>query len=67
MVGISSILFAAYHYLGQEAFHWRTFAFRTAAGAYFGAIFVLRGFGVTAGAHAAYDVILVLMRAAPVH
>jgi len=62
MVCISSMLFAGYHYLGQETFVWQTFAFRTAAGLYFGAIFVFRGFGITAGSHAAYDVIIVLVR-----
>jgi membrane protease YdiL (CAAX protease family) len=66
MVGGSSVLFAAYHYLGNEAFQWRTFAFRTVAGAYFGAIFVWRGFGITAGCHTAYDMILVLLRVLPV-
>src|SRR2546423_15636634 len=45
MVCISSMLFAGYHYLGAEPFVWQTFAFRTAAGLYFGAIFVFRGFG----------------------
>jgi membrane protease YdiL (CAAX protease family) len=67
MVAISSLLFAAYHYLGNEAFQWRTFAFRTVAGAYFGAIFVWRGFGITAGCHTAYDMILVLLKVLPTH
>src|SRR5580765_2711677 len=62
MVLSSSILFAGYHYLGSERFVWQTFAFRTAAGLYFGAIFVFRGFGITAGSHAAYDVLIVLLR-----
>ena len=62
MVLISSVLFAGYHYLGSERFVWQTFAFRTAAGLYFGAIFVYRGFGITAGSHAAYDVLIVLLR-----
>ncbi len=62
MVLISSMLFAGYHYLGAEPFVWQTFAFRTAAGLYFGAIFVFRGFGITAGSHAAYDVLIVLLR-----
>jgi len=65
MVLTASVLFAAYHYLGAEAFRWRTFAFRTVAGAYFGAIFVWRGFGITAGSHAAYDTILVLLKVLP--
>jgi membrane protease YdiL (CAAX protease family) len=62
MVLVSSVLFASYHYLGSEPFIWQTFAFRTAAGLYFGAIFVFRGFGITAGSHAAYDVLIVLLR-----
>jgi membrane protease YdiL (CAAX protease family) len=56
MVVISSVTFSAYHYLGAERFEWRSFAFRTIAGIYFAAIFIWRGFGVTAGAHAAYDI-----------
>jgi hypothetical protein len=59
VVFISAILFAAYHYLGAEPFSWRTLAFRTAAGMYFGAIYMTRGFGVTAGTHAAYDLMIV--------
>jgi hypothetical protein len=62
MVLVSSILFSGYHYLGAERFVWQTFAFRTVAGLYFGVIFVVRGFGVTAGSHAAYDILIVLLR-----
>jgi hypothetical protein len=63
IVAVSSLLFASYHYLGDEPFQWRTFAFRTLAGAYFGLIFALRGFGITAGTHAAYDLLIVSLRA----
>ncbi len=59
MLLASAVLFSAYHYLGSEAFNAQTFAFRTAAGLWFGAIFLARGFGVTAGAHAAYDLLIV--------
>src|SRR4051812_40535462 len=62
MVFISSLLFAGYHYLGSEHFVWQTFAFRTAAGLYFGGVFVFRGFGITAGSHASYDILIVLLR-----
>ena len=51
----SAVLFALYHYLGTETFDAPTFAFRTAAGLYFGALFFSRGFGITAGSHTAYD------------
>lgn len=60
VVPISAILFSLYHYLGNEPFSWRSFTFRTGAGVYFGIIFMLRGFGITAGSHAAYDVIISL-------
>ena len=35
---------------------WFGFAFRALAGIYFGALFFLRGFGITVGCHAAYDI-----------
>ena len=57
MVVMSSLAFSLYHYLGSEPFNMRTFAFRTAAGLYFGGIFVARGFGISAGSHAAYDIV----------
>ncbi|HVS73050.1 MAG TPA: CPBP family intramembrane glutamic endopeptidase [Phycisphaerae bacterium] len=59
---LSAVLFAAYHYLGTESFATGgigTFLFRTAMGIYLAGIFIYRGFGVTAGAHAAYDLIVV--------
>ena len=37
---------------------WFSFVFRTIAGMFFAALFFLRGFGITVGAHAAYDVIV---------
>jgi hypothetical protein len=61
MVGLSALLFSGYHYLGSEPFHTQTFVFRMAAGLYFGGLFVLRGFGITAGCHAIYDVFVVLL------
>ena len=63
MVLSSSLLFSLYHYLGPEQFDIQTFTFRTAAGMYFGAVFVFRGFGITAGVHAAYDILIVTLRA----
>jgi hypothetical protein len=61
VVLISALMFSGYHYLGPETFRWRTFAFRTLAGIYFGALFLLRGFGVTAATHAAYDILVLLV------
>ena len=60
VVVVSSILFSLYHYLG-EPFSVFTFVFRTLAGAYFAALFLHRGLGVTAGSHAIYDLIVVTL------
>jgi hypothetical protein len=70
---ISSVLFSAAHYrweidLGAiywasdfgEAFSWTTFLFRATAGLFFAGLFVTRGFGIAVGAHALYDVLVVL-------
>jgi len=59
---VSSVAFSLYHYLGWEQPHWQTFVFRTVAGFFFGALYLSRGFGVTAGSHAAYDVIVHCLR-----
>ena len=67
VVVLSAVMFSSYHYLGAESFHWqsvaswRTFAFRTLAGIYFGVLFLTRGFGVTAATHAAYDILVLLV------
>jgi CAAX prenyl protease-like protein len=58
MVVTSAIMFSLYHYLGPEKFAWKTCLFRVMAGIYFGGIFLTRGFGVTAGCHAFYDMII---------
>jgi hypothetical protein len=44
-----------------EHFQWRSFLFRTAAGTYFGLLFLFRGFGITAGSHAAYDILILFL------
>ncbi|NOX56850.1 MAG: CPBP family intramembrane metalloprotease [Planctomycetes bacterium] len=56
----TSLLFSAAHYLGAtgEAFLWSTFVFRTLAGLFFALLFVFRGFGITVGSHAAYDLLV---------
>jgi hypothetical protein len=56
----SAVLFSLYHYLSPgEDFQLKSFAFRTVAGVYFGALYCLRGFGLTAGSHTAYDLVAV--------
>jgi membrane protease YdiL (CAAX protease family) len=59
----ASLLFSLYHYLSDEPFLWRVFAFRTFAGVYFGVVFMFRGFGITACSHASYDVCVVALKA----
>ena len=62
VVLICAVAFSGYHYLSPlEHFQWRTFVFRTAAGAYFGLIYLLRGFGITAASHASYDLIILFL------
>ncbi|MBX7165770.1 MAG: CPBP family intramembrane metalloprotease [Pirellulales bacterium] len=55
---LSTLVFAAAHYIGPygDAWAWPTFAVRLLAGGFFAALFVLRGFGIAAGAHALYDI-----------
>lgn len=66
---ITSAVFAAAHYVGPygEAILWREFGFwyglvfRFLAGVFFSVLFVARGFGVAAGAHAGYDILVKLL------
>jgi len=62
MIVLSAIMFALYHYMGNEDFAWNTFFFRTTAGIYFAGIFIFRGFGIVVGCHAVYDLIAVAAR-----
>ena len=59
-VALSSLAFAAAHHVGPhgEAFAWYPFGFRCAAGCLFAGLFVTRGFGIAAGAHAGYDMLV---------
>jgi membrane protease YdiL (CAAX protease family) len=58
----SSVLFAAAHYVGAagDSFDWFSFSFRFVAGLFFAVLFLYRGFGITAGAHALYDISVVI-------
>lgn len=63
---ITSVLFSLAHYVGSSAdsFTYFSFIFRTLAGCVFAILFVVRGFGITVGSHAAYDVLVgVVLRA----
>ena len=69
-VFISAALFSAHHHIdflsGQlnvtESFSLARFGFRTIAGVYFAVLFAIRGFGITAGTHAFYDIMAVFIK-----
>ena len=68
---LQAFVFAASHHLpgGPEAItgladfqgYLPVFAFRTAAGVYFAFLYVERGFGIAAGSHALYDLLIVAL------
>jgi hypothetical protein len=70
-VAIGSLIFSAAHYQfdldfgavqwswhAGEPFEWLSFGFRVVAGAFFSLLFWYRGFGVAAGTHALYDILV---------
>lgn len=68
---LQALLFSASHHLpgGPEAIHSLAdlreaapvFGFRAAAGIYFAYLYLERGFGIAAGAHAGYDLMVVML------
>jgi len=62
----TSLMFAAAHYIGQpdepldlaDILFWFSFLFRFLAGVFFSVLFVYRGFGIAAGTHAGYDILV---------
>jgi hypothetical protein len=69
---VSAALFSAHHHIvfvdggfvASSPFSWMEFAFRTIAGIYFAVLFAIRGFGITAGTHAFYDIFATIINAA---
>jgi hypothetical protein len=64
VVVFSAVCFSLYHFsrqhfTGELPFPWHPFAFRGLAGVYLGGLLLLRGFGITVGAHAVYNVYVV--------
>jgi len=61
----TSLIFSAAHYqlfsAGGYLFDWYSFSFRFVAGLFFGLLFVFRGFGIAAGTHAFYDMLVELL------
>jgi len=60
---IGALLFSAFHYVGPygDPFTVGSFVFRLIAGVLFSAMYLIRGFGITAWTHALYDVFLSLI------
>jgi membrane protease YdiL (CAAX protease family) len=65
---IVSLLFSAVHYrigiLGWthgDSFTLYSFTFRFLAGVFFAVLFQVRGFGIAAGSHAIYDILVGLL------
>jgi hypothetical protein len=58
---VSAVLFAAQHHppLGTQPFILSDFLFRIAAGLFLAGLFAFRGFGIAAGCHSFYNVIVV--------
>lgn len=59
---LGAIVFSAMHYVGAygDPFTLQSFTFRALAGLFFSVLFVTRGFGITAWAHALYDVMVLV-------
>jgi membrane protease YdiL (CAAX protease family) len=58
---VSSLIFSAAHHVGpygEWPVQWSHFIFRTLAGVFFSLVYVYRGFGIAAGSHAAYDIMV---------
>lgn len=62
-VGMGALIFSAFHYIGPygDPLRLDSFVFRTIAGLAFSALYVFRGFGITAWTHALYDVIVLVL------
>ena len=68
---VSAALFSAHHHFDflsgrpneADPFNMTEFVFRTLAGIYFAALYAVRGFGITAGTHAFYNIIAVSITA----
>ena len=59
---VGALVFSAFHYIGPygDRLDLPSFTFRALAGLVFSALYLLRGFGITAWTHALYDVFLTL-------
>jgi hypothetical protein len=60
---VGALVFSAFHYIGPygDPLELRSFIFRAIAGVAFSALYLLRGFGITAWTHALYDVLVLVV------
>jgi len=60
---LGAAIFSAFHYIGPygDRLDVYSFVFRMIAGLFFSALYLVRGFGITAWTHALYDVSLLIM------
>jgi len=60
---LGATLFSAFHYVGPYGDHLElySFVYRMIGGLFFSALYLLRGFGVTAWTHALYDVLVLVL------
>jgi Type II CAAX prenyl endopeptidase Rce1-like len=59
---LGALIFSAFHYVGPYGEDWalQSFTFRAIAGLGFSALYLTRGFGITAWTHAIYDVLVMV-------
>jgi len=59
---VGALIFSAFHYIGPfgDPFRLSSFAFRAISGVAFSALYLTRGFGITAWTHSLYDAFLLL-------
>ena len=59
---VGAVIFSAFHYIGPfgDPFRLTSFTFRAISGVAFSALYLTRGFGITAWTHSLYDAFLLL-------
>ena len=60
---VGALIFSAFHYVGEygDRFDLASFTYRAIAGLAFSALYLVRGFGITAWTHALYDVYVMVL------
>jgi membrane protease YdiL (CAAX protease family) len=59
----AALAFAVYHqyHFASGEINWPWLLFLTAAGLYFGMLYILRGFGIVVATHALYDILVLVL------